>query len=151
MSEQENIKIVRQLFDDLNSHDLDAGDRLMSNNVMTETPGSQGPMDKARNRLYEKQFIDAFPDLHFDVRDVIAQGDKVSVTWRVKGTHKGPLLSPKGDTLPATNKKIDLPGCTIYQISRDKVVHQEIYWDMVTLLTQLGVPVELSQMSRSQR
>lgn len=151
MSEQENIKIVRQLFDDLNSHDLDASDRLLSDNIMTEAPGSPGPLDKKNSRMYTQQFVDAFPDLHFDLRDVIAQGDKVSVTWRSRGTHKAPLMSPKGDTIPPTNKRAEVPGCSVFQISRDKIVHQEIYWDMVTLLTQLGVAVELNQMSRSQR
>ncbi len=148
MSEQENIKLVRQLFDDLNSHDLDAGDRLFSDNVMMEAPGFPEPLDKKQGRLYIKQFMDAFPDLHFEIRDIIAQGDKVSITWRSRGTHKAPLVSPKGDTIPPTNRKVEIQGCNVYQINRDKVVRQDIYWDMVTLLTQLGVPVELNHMSR---
>ncbi len=149
MSEQENITVVRKIFDGLNSHDLDIVDKYMASDVKTEAPGAPGLMDKQKDRMYTQQFINAFPDLRFDIRDIIAQGNWVAVTWTARGTHKAPLSTLQGDTIPPTNKSATVPGCTVVELKNEKVVRQHLYWDMVTLLTQLGVITSLAQMSRT--
>jgi ketosteroid isomerase-like protein len=97
MSEQENIHIVRELFDSLNAHDLDIGDK------------------------------------HF------ADGDKVAVTWVSTGTHTGSLVSASGMTVPATNRKIRNTGTSVFEFRNGKVIRQDLYFDQVELLNQLGV------------
>jgi predicted ester cyclase len=84
------------------------------------------------------------------VKDLIAQGDKVAASWEVRGTQKGSLRTPTGDTLPATNKAIHISGASIYEIRNGMVMREDIYYDQIAFLTQLGLltPQELTSMIR---
>jgi len=44
---------------------------------------------------------DAFPDAEFSAEDIIAQGDKVYLRWRMVGAHRGQLfgVEPSGDLI----------------------------------------------------
>ncbi len=153
MSEQENTQIVRRVFEYFNSHNPDAADQYLTDDVRVEASGAQGVLNKDQNRTYNRQFFDAFPDLHFDVKDIVAQGDRVATSWVVRGTHTAPLTMPNGDSLPPTNRKITVPGSTFIEFHGNKVTRQQIYWDQVTFLTQLGVITEqdLASMAKSRR
>ncbi len=149
MSEQDNIKIVRQIFDYLNKHDVPGTEQYLTSSVQYEAPGVPGLMKRDQGRLYTQGFIEAFPDLHFDLKDVIAQGNKVATTWVASGTNKGTMTTPDGTvTLPPTNKKASVPGVTVFDFQNDKIIHQAIYWDQVMLLKQLGVNVDQLLASR---
>ncbi len=54
----------------------------------------------------------AFPDLVFDVQDLVVAGDRVAVRWRADGTHLGDLRG-----LPATGKRLAFAGQTIYDVT----------------------------------
>jgi steroid delta-isomerase-like uncharacterized protein len=151
MSEQENINITRKLFDALNSHDLRTGSQYLADNVQSIGTGMPSPFNKEKSQAYTQQFINAFPDLHFNIRQIIAQGDWVAVTYDAKGKHSAPLVTPTGDTIPTTGKVANVPGVTVLQFKNDKVVRQELYWDMATLLMQLGVITDFAQLSRMSR
>ncbi len=148
MSEQDNIQIVKKLFDNLNKHNLDANNQLLANDVRTEATAAPGVMNtREQGQMYTRQFQDGFPDLHFDMKDIIAQGTKVAVFWIARGTHSALLRIPSGDSIPATNKKVAIPGCTLFELRNNLVSRQEIYWDQVTFLTQLEVPLGMIQTS----
>jgi steroid delta-isomerase-like uncharacterized protein len=151
MSEQENMKIVRTIFDKINSHDLKEIDKYLAEDFRSEASGVSNPMNKEQDRMYLRRYADAFPDLHYDLKDVIAQGDRVAVTWVAKGTHKAPLTMPNGDSIPATQKKATVSGSSFYEMRNNKISRQQIYWDPVDLLTQLGVIKMQDLMSRVTR
>lgn len=139
MSEQENIQLVRKLFDNLNSHNVDASDPYTHNSFQGTFSGVPGGINRDQNKEILKSYIDAFPNLHFDIRDIIAQGDKVAVTWVATGTNSGVMRMPTGGTMPATNKPARTVGTTVVEIRDSKVFRQEVYFNQVELLTQLGV------------
>jgi steroid delta-isomerase-like uncharacterized protein len=66
-----------------------------------------------------------------------ASGDTaiLEVVW--KGTHTGPLHTAS-DTIPPSNKRIELPACQVIKIEGGRVKTYTHYFDMVTLLTQIG-------------
>ena len=139
MSEQDNTKTARASFDALNAHDLNKNDALQSDNVKFEAPGAPGVLDRAQGRAYTQGFITAFPDLHWDIRLTVAQGDHVVVNWVGTGTHNGPLTTPTGNTIPPTHKKATVPGSSTFEIKNGKITRSVVYFDMVTLLGQLGL------------
>jgi steroid delta-isomerase-like uncharacterized protein len=139
MSEQENITIVKKSFENLNKHDLEANDQYIAEGARSVAAGSPGELNREQARQYTQNFITAFPDLQFKVKDVIAQGDKVAATWMSNGTHTGPLITQSGDPIPATNRKVTVTGCTVFTFSEGKIVRQEIYWDQGMLMSQLGL------------
>jgi len=149
MNEQENIQIVRKTFDNLNKHNVDVNDQMIAENAKFEATGAPGTMTRDQGRMYVSSFVNAFPDIRFEVKDIIAQGDKVAASWVVKGTHKMPLTTQSGSSIPPTNRSVTVPGCTFYELRNGLITRQEIYWDQVTFLTQLGVVSEQQLLNRN--
>jgi predicted ester cyclase len=84
-----------------------------------------------------KGWATAFPDSKASFDHVYAIGDQVvlELTWR--GTHQGPLTTPKG-TIAPTGKRIEFRSCVICELAGDKAKLQRQYFDMGTMLQQIG-------------
>jgi steroid delta-isomerase-like uncharacterized protein len=80
----------------------------------------------------------AFPDSKATFVREFASGDTaiLEVVW--KGVHSGPLQTPTGE-IPATNEPIELPACQVSQVEGEKIKSISHYFDMLTMLTQIGV------------
>src|SRR6266849_11154456 len=138
MSTADNTKVVKASWDAINARDLDALDRLQSANFSIVAPGAPGPMNSAQNKAYLQGFLTAFPDLHFEIVRTVAEGDNVVTEWVASGTHKGPLVSPTGQSVPPTGKHAATHGSNTFEVKNGKVTSARVYWDMVELLGQLG-------------
>ena len=79
----------------------------------------------------------AFPDSRATFHGAVAGGETVvlEVTWH--GTHNGPLETPNGP-IAATGKRIELRSCVVTEIAGEKAKLQRQYFDMATLLQQIG-------------
>ncbi len=139
MSEQENIRIAEKFFQAINDHDLSQNSDHYAPDYLYEAPGVPGQFNQEQSQAYTQGFLDAFPDLHFEIKHKIAQGDYVVINWRATGIHTGPLTTPTGNQLPPTGKKAVVPGSTTYEFKGGKAVRSWVHWDMVTLLAQLGL------------
>jgi steroid delta-isomerase-like uncharacterized protein len=139
MSEQENLHAVEQIFATLNARQLGAMDDVYAADYKYEAPGLPGPVDQETARGYVQGFVTAFPDLHFELKDKVAQGDLVAVSWVSSGTHSGPLRTPTGEMLPPTDRKVTGQGSAFYRFKNGKITSSAIHWDMVALLAQLGL------------
>ncbi len=80
----------------------------------------------------------AIPDSKATFRNALVSGNTVvlEVTWR--GTHTGPLQTPGGEN-PPTGNKIELRACQIVEVAAGKARAMRHYFDMATLMQQLGV------------
>jgi steroid delta-isomerase-like uncharacterized protein len=139
MSEQESIKAARAFFEAWNAGDLNRNDAFTADDFMQEGPGAPGPMNVEQSRMYNQNFLTAFPGSKFEVLRTIAQGDYVVMNWKITGTHHGPLQTPSGGTIPPTGKTATLVGSTTSEVGDGKVVHSWNFWDMASLLVQLGL------------
>ena len=139
MSEQENTKIALKFFEAINAHDLSRGRAYQTSDFKQESPGAMGMMNVEQAEAYVQGFFDAFQDLHFDIRQTIAQGNYVVVNWMASGTHTGGLRTPTGAVIPPTGKKAMVPGSSTYQFKDGKAIMAWVHWDMTTLLAQLGL------------
>ena len=85
-----------------------------------------------------KQLADALhpgiQDMQLPIEDVIAEGDKVLVRLRVKGTHGGALMG-----LPASGKPIDIAVLDLFAFRDGVLVEHWALLDNLGLLKQLGV------------
>jgi steroid delta-isomerase-like uncharacterized protein len=86
-----------------------------------------------------KGWATALPDSKATFNAAHVGGNTVTleVTWR--GTHTGPLETPAG-AIPSTGKKIEVRACQVVELTPDgKTQRVRHYFDMATLLAQLGV------------
>ena len=82
-------------------------------------------------------WANAFPDSKATFIREFASGDTAVLELVWKGVHTGPLQTPTG-AIPASNKLIELPACEVVRVEGEKIKSSSHYFDMLTLLTQIG-------------
>jgi steroid delta-isomerase-like uncharacterized protein len=122
------------LYDAINAGDLDAFGRLLADDFIEheETPGL-APTKDGVITFFQMQRV-AFPDMHMQVEDVVADGGKVVARVRYTGTHRGEFMG-----MPATGKGVDVQLIDMFVIGDDGLVHE--HWgvmDALALMQQVG-------------
>jgi len=135
MAEQDNLRVIRELFDAWNAHDPNRMMKLFDEKFVGETDTLPAPMigREAAGQVME-MYIRAFPDLRLTVDQMIASGDTVVTRWTATGTQRGELMG-----IAATNRSTTTHGCVVAELRDGKVVRDWNYWDTGNLLRQLGV------------
>lgn len=80
------------------------------------------------------QHRQAFPDIHYTIEDLVAEGDKVVARWTASGTHQGDMMG-----IAPTGKRATLPGISIFRLSGGTFEEGLTNWDALGMLQQLGV------------
>lgn len=85
-----------------------------------------------------KGWATAFPDSKATFENAHVSGNTVilELTWR--GRHTGPLQTATGE-ISATGKPIEFRACQIVDVADGKTQQIRQYFDMATLMAQLGV------------
>ena len=81
-----------------------------------------------------KGWHQAFPDIAIVPKKLIAEGDLVVVYWIASGTNTG-----AGNGLPATGKKVEQSGITIWRIVDGKIKEEWSAFDQLSMMKQLGL------------
>jgi steroid delta-isomerase-like uncharacterized protein len=81
-----------------------------------------------------KGWHQAFPDIAIVPEKLIAEGDLVAVYWVARGTNTG-----TGNGLPATGKKVEQSGITIWRIVDGKIKEEWSAFDQLSMMQQLGL------------
>lgn len=100
---------------------------FLNHNALPGTP--PGPLG---HRQVVERLWQAFPDAHFAIKHVAADGDTVIVVGTMSGTHEGTLLG-----VPATGRKVEWRQCHLYRFDADGLaVEHDAIRDDVGLLRQ---------------
>jgi predicted ester cyclase len=83
-------------------------------------------------KAVHRTFCGAFPDLHVDVEDIVTEGDRVAVRWRVSMTHLGDHLG-----FAATGKKGSLEGSSFLIVKGNQVMEGWNQMDLQALMQKL--------------
>lgn len=81
-----------------------------------------GSVGRAEYRRRLPAFLADFAGLRYEPEDVVVDGDRVVVTYRMTATHAG--------------GPIDLRGAMWLRVDGDRVAHRIDYWDALTFLRQ---------------
>jgi steroid delta-isomerase-like uncharacterized protein len=81
----------------------------------------------------------AFPDLHFEIHELLAEGDIVAFRSTMTGTHTGMLSLVPGQSLPATGRKVSVPHMHFARIVDSKTTDLWHLWNVPMMMQQLGV------------
>lgn len=81
----------------------------------------------------------AFPDLHFDIHDMVAEGDIVAFRSTMTGTHLGPLQMGPAPAIAATGKAIAVPHMHFIRMVEGRTTDLWHLWNMPQMMQQLGV------------
>jgi steroid delta-isomerase-like uncharacterized protein len=135
MSTDNNKALVRRYVEEvLNQRNLAVVDELFASSFVdhdSSMPEAKGP---AGIKQLAAMVHASFPDLHFKIEDMIAEGDKVVYRYSVSGTHQKDFMG-----IAATGKQISFTGIHIYRVDDSKLQEEWENWDTLGLMRQLGV------------
>lgn len=90
----------------------------------------------------------AFPDLKGTIKNSFDAGDKILVEVEWEGTHTGPLEGPFG-TLQPTGRRGSVQAVLVMTLRDGKIVENHHYFDLMTVLAQVGVGPSAEQEAAS--
>ena len=134
MSLEQNKALVRRFVEEVqNQHNLDALDELLSPDFVDHSGMSSPPNLKGARSFFTMMFA-AFPDMRFEIRQQLAEGDRVMTYKTFHGTHRGPFMG-----IPATGKEVTFDNIDIMTVTEGKITEHWTVGDMLRLMQQLGV------------
>ncbi len=140
MSAHNKALVHRYVEEVLNRKNLALIDELVAPTFIdhdSSMPDAKGPAGVKR---LAAMVHTSFPDLHFTVEDMVAEGDKVVYRYTVRGTHQGDFMG-----IAPTGRQFAVTGIHIYRVGDGKFQEEWENWDMLGLMRQLGVLPEPGQ------
>ena len=139
MPTPDNATVARTFHEAWDERNPDRGVAVIADDCeFVDVPRSEIQHGAGGYRHDYERWRTAFPDGTVKITNVIAEGDWVVVEFTNSGTNTGPLKTAVGD-FPPTNQKIEVQYCSVMQIKDGKVISGRDYYDVTTILTQLGL------------
>jgi steroid delta-isomerase-like uncharacterized protein len=132
--------IVERFVEELwNARRLDVADQIFSEDCVTHQlrsgvlaePARRGPQEI---REHVSSWLMSFPDLRFNVEQMIAERDRVVSQLVMEGTHQGTWMG-----ISPTGKRLQIRMMTIHRIANSKIAEDWVLVESLGLFQQLGV------------
>jgi predicted ester cyclase len=120
-----NRSAVRRLFEQVwNERQLAIADELLAHDYAE------------REKVWAATILEAFPDTHFTIEDMVAEGNSVwtHVIWRA--THRGELAG-----IPATGKALEVPALFIHRFEHGKSIESLAFGGAVGIVDQIRAAI----------
>ena len=134
---EENAATVRELIQRvMNEGDIGFAEKTLSEAYVEHSPMPGGTADKAGAIAMFNMMRDQTPDMHIEIGDVIASGDKVAVHSTMSGTDTKGFMPG----MPPTGKTFSLDAIDVFTFDEAgmNTEHYGVY-DMMGAMGQLGL------------
>ena len=131
--QEQNKATAKRAFEEiLSKGHFELADQLYAKDFVNHGIRRNATLEQDRAAL--KGWHQAFSDVVMEPQKLIAEGDLVTVYWIARGTNTG-----TGNGLPATGKKVELSGITIWRIVDGKIKEEWSAFDQLAMMQQLGL------------
>jgi steroid delta-isomerase-like uncharacterized protein len=130
-----NKAVIRRFVEEVqNRKNWDVFDELNAEDFVNHSAPPGVPSDRAGGKMFLSSFMSAFPDCHFTIDDMIAEGDQVVTKKTFTGTHTAEL-----NGVPATGNRVTLQFVDIMRVRDGQIVEHWLCMDQLAFMQQLGV------------
>ncbi len=122
------------LYEAINRGNYPALDHIFSRDYLEHAslcPSIASNFDGAKE--YIRMLHRAFPDVHFDILDMVADNDKVWCRILMTGTQREEF-----DGIPATGKRVQIERIDIYRFAQNRIVEHWCIVEELVMFQQLG-------------
>jgi predicted ester cyclase/heme-degrading monooxygenase HmoA len=136
----QNKETVRRLYEEyLNKNDHSLLPALISGSY-TGPGGLKGPDGFAAPVL---ALIKAFPGIRWQINELLAEGDKVAISWTWTGVHSAAF-----NQFEASGRNITNDGMAIYELKAGKIISSRLMTDRLGFLQQMeAIPADLNRLT----
>ena len=134
MSVEEQSAIVHRWIEAWNKQDLAAASDLLTPDYKrhdANLPDVDGPEAGVE---FITTCLTGFPDIQFDIEQLIVQDQHGAARLTARGTHLGPFMG-----VPATGRKATVEVTDVYRLADGKIAEQWVIMNAMGLMQQLGV------------
>ncbi len=135
MSAEENKALDRRWYEEVwNQGKVASYEEMASPDMVTHgaPPGITPDFEGVKQAISIHRT--GYPDMHFEVEDQLAEGDKVVSRCTLTGTHRGEWVG-----IPPTGKRVSIETISIQRWRGGKMVEAWLAMDMLGWMQQLGV------------
>ena len=133
MGAEDNKAVVRRWNELWNTHNVAAVGEMVTSDYVRHDPNAPEVRGPEAEKQLVTMYLTAFPDLHFTIEDLVAEGDTVVARLTAHGTHQGELLG-----MPPSNTRVTIMAVEIYRLADGKIAEQWVVSDTLGMLQQLG-------------
>jgi steroid delta-isomerase-like uncharacterized protein len=132
---ERNKAVVRRFIEEVqNEKNWDTFDELNADDFINLSAPPGVPSDREGGKMFLGAFLNAFPDCHVTVDDMIAEGDRVVTKKTFTGTHTAEL-----NGIPPTGKRVSIQYVDILRLRDGKIIEHWLSMDQMNFMQQLGV------------
>jgi steroid delta-isomerase-like uncharacterized protein len=129
-----NKRLVRRFYKEVyGDWNMALVDEIVSPRFVSHDWPKGSPIGPQGFGAFYSAIRNALPDARYEVDDLISEGDKVVVRWRLLGTHLGTFRG-----IAATGRAIVLEGIAIYRVDDGKLMERWVVTDLYGLLQEIG-------------
>lgn len=145
-----NKQVIQRFVEELwNGRRLEVADQIFSEDCVThqlrsgvlDEPVHRGPREM---KEHVSGWLMSFPDLHFNIEQMLAEQDRVVSQLVMEGTHQGTWMG-----ISPTGKRLQIHMITIHRIANDKIVEDWVLVESLGLFQQLGAVPDTAELIRN--
>ena len=135
----DNVTVARTFHEAWAERNPDKGAAVIADDcIFVDVPRNEIQKGPGGYRLDYERWRAAFPDGTVEITKIVSENDWVVVEYTNSGTNTGPLKTAMGE-FPPTNRTIEVKYCSVMEIKDGKVISGRDYYDLSTILRQLGL------------
>ena len=140
MSIEQNKAIVARFYEELwNNRKVEVADEIFAGECVTHQLQSGAEVTSAGRspevlKHHVGEWLKGFPDLRFEVEEMIAEGELVMSRCVMRGTHAGEWMG-----VEASGRQVSIRMMVVHRIAKGKIVEDWVLVETLGFLQQLGV------------
>jgi steroid delta-isomerase-like uncharacterized protein len=135
MTTDQNRAIVRRYYDEvLNGRTVAVLDEIAIADYIENDPFPGMGNGREQLKLRAGALLSAFAPCTFKIEDIVAEGDRVAVRWRSRGTQSGEFMG-----IPPTNRSYEIAGIDFHRLADGRMAEHWHVVDQLSQLQQLGL------------
>ena len=134
MSIEKNKQTMNRFVEFINTASEILCKELISTDARFYVPGQPEPLLGPAGYLNIINMMrSGFPDIRWELEEMVAEKEKVAARFTMRGTHQGTFFS-----VPATSRTIEVTAVNFYRFSDGQIIEEYGQPDLLSLLQQIG-------------
>jgi steroid delta-isomerase-like uncharacterized protein len=132
---------VQRMVHAIEQADIEMFAELFAENATMHHPLAPGPLEgRAAIRESEQALFEAFSHIEIEIVSFLSSNSSAAVEVVLRATHTGPFEIGPEESIPATNRRVELPAAWFIDFDEGgRVLTERDYFDTAAFMSQLGL------------